>query len=250
MRPVLERLAHFLADEQGAKTRAVDEDVTLYPVAGLQDERAYLAAFPVALDLFDAALDAARTEPLGEPPQIARIEAGIELIGIGETGKQAARIRCRKGKFAALTHPHREGIVADTACAPLLLQPVPDMMERNVLRQRPIVAEGVDIGVADPRPVTKLDAELERRLGGRHQVAFVDAERPVEEAHVRKRGFSDAHRSDLFGLHKNDAVACRSKQPGQAGSRHPARRAAASDHDPPHLHHSSLATSASGLTHP
>ena len=58
--------------------------------------------------------------------------------------------------------------------AALLAQPV--VMERHAGDARAVGAEGMDVAVADARPVDELDAELERGLGLRHQLALVDAD--------------------------------------------------------------------------
>ena len=55
-----------------------------------------------------------------------------------------------------------------------------------------------------PRPVHELDAELERGLGLRHQLALVDADAAVEEADVRQRGFAHADDADLAGFDQAD----------------------------------------------
>ena len=72
------------------------------------------------------------------------------------------------------------------------------MMKGDAAMVFAIVAEGVDIGVADPAPVAELDTELEGGMGERHQLALVEAEALIEEAHMGQGGLADAHRADLL----------------------------------------------------
>src|SRR5690348_7650464 len=65
----------------------------------------------------------------------------------------------------------------------------------------------MDVGIADPAPVTKLDPELEGRLGTRHEFALIDPEPLIETANVRDGGFADADRADLERLDDADASA-------------------------------------------
>ncbi len=65
----------------------------------------------------------------------------------------------------------------------------------------------MDVAVADARPVDEFDAELERGLGLRHELALVDADALVEEADVRQRGLADADDADLARLDELDVAA-------------------------------------------
>src|SRR5690349_20666674 len=90
----------------------------------------------------------------------------------------------------------------------------------------------MDIAVAEPRPVDELDAELERGLGARHQLALVDADAPVEEADVRQRRLAHPDDADLARLDQPDVALRRSVDGRERRGRHPPGRTTADDHDP------------------
>jgi len=92
--------------------------------------------------------------------------------------------------------------------------------------------ERVDVGMAEARPVFEFDAQLERRLGLAHEIVLVDAERAVEDAQLRDRGFADADRADFFGLNQADFAILVLQEAPQRCGRHPAGGAPANNHDP------------------
>src|SRR5690606_11571052 len=105
----------------------------------------------------------------------------------------------------------------------------PMLVKRHAADARAIGTEGMDIAIADTRPVDELDAELERRLRLRHQVAFVEPQAPLEEANVRQRRLADADGTDFFGFDPTTAPKPGLERSGERGRRRPARGPAAHD---------------------
>ena len=91
-------------------------------------------------------------------------------------------------------------------------------------------AEAVDVLVAYCAPVFELDAQLERRLRGAHEILLVDPEQLVKRAEQRDRGLADADGTDLIRLDERD-IEILAQQLAERGCGHPAGRAAADDHD-------------------
>ena len=67
-----------------------------------------------------------------------------------------------------------------------------------------MIAERMEIALADPAPVHELDAELERRLGRADELVLVDPEHAVEGDQRRDRRLADADRADLLGFDQGD----------------------------------------------
>ena len=93
-------------------------------------------------------------------------------------------------------------VVAELAA--LRAMPQPEMMEVDVLHRHAVGAEGMDVGMAEARPVDELDAELEAGLRGAHELDFVDPHGAVVVDDRRDRGFAHADGADLVGLDELD----------------------------------------------
>src|SRR5205807_2471243 len=107
----------------------------------------------------------------------------------------------------------------------------PIMVRRDSLDEFAIVAEAMEMAVADCTPVDELDPQLEAALGRAHELAFVDPQETVEDLHQRDSGFANSDNSDFFGLDKpHPDLACR-EQPRERGCRHPPGGSPADDQD-------------------
>ena len=91
-------------------------------------------------------------------------------------------------------------------------------------------SEAVEIAVPDLLPIFEADPELERRLGGAHEVGLVDPEQPIVGDERGDRAFADADGSDRIGFDQRQLDRL-PERPGNRGGRHPPRGAAAGDHD-------------------
>jgi hypothetical protein len=108
----------------------------------------------------------------------------------------------------------------------------PEMVEGQTVQVGTEFAEAVHVTVADGAPVDELDAQLERALGGAHELCFVDTEDGIEGGQMRNAGLADSDNADVVGFDQPDAVvALEDARHGRGG--HPARGAAADDHDIP-----------------
>src|SRR5882672_907992 len=76
-------------------------------------------------------------------------------------------------------------------------QSQPVLVDRELVRTDAVRTEGMEVNVAQPRPVAKLDAELERRLGSANEIVFVEPEHAVEEPDRRDGRLADTDGADL-----------------------------------------------------
>src|SRR6202051_2315662 len=81
------------------------------------------------------------------------------------------------------------------------------------------------------RPVLKLDAELEGRLGLAHEFFFVESDDLIEPVDRGNRGFAHPDDPDVIGFDEHDATPAQVNGLSQGGGRHPARRPASDDDD-------------------
>ncbi|PAV70131.1 hypothetical protein WR25_17275 [Diploscapter pachys] len=220
-----------LLDQQPAKAGTVDKQVArhLPPV----DERqgldiAILAPQP---DVGDPPLDPRHPAALGVTAQIARIERGIEMIGVEQLAHRRARIFARSAEPPARRRlrAHRPG--GDVRNRPTAALAQPQLVEGYALQILPEGAERMDVAIADRAPVAKFDAELERACGRREELVFVDPQHPVEIQQRRDGRFADADRTDLFRFDQRDARIAGVEQARERGGGHPAGGAAADDDD-------------------
>ena len=77
-----------------------------------------------------------------------------------------------------------------------------------------VLAERMEVGVAFPAPIDEFDTQLERGLGGLHELVFPDAENPVEIDDVGYGRFADADGADFIGFDERDRHILRVEQAG------------------------------------
>src|SRR5690606_25565321 len=92
-------------------------------------------------------------------------------------------------------------------------------------------AEGMNVAVANPGPVAKFNAKLERRAGARHEIGFIQPELGVVEPDVRHSGFADADRADFRGFQQLNFGQPRRQQLGKRRRSHPPSGAATDNQD-------------------
>ena len=90
VRPVLVAGLQRLLDQQAAESRAVDEQVAGDARAALQRDGFDEAVFAAQLHVDDFAFDALDAARLGVAAQVLRVEAGIEVIGVGDAATAAS----------------------------------------------------------------------------------------------------------------------------------------------------------------
>src|SRR6185369_12570292 len=116
-------------------------------------------------------------------------------------------------------------------CLTQLPQLQPMMMRSDPFDGSAEVPEEVTVDVAEPRPVPKFDSQLETRLGLPHEVAFVDAEKPVQCLNDRHARLADTHDADLIRLNEPDGRVLGFEKTSEDGGRHPAGRPPSDDYD-------------------
>ena len=114
-------------------------------------------------------------------------------------------------------------------------------MERHLSQIDSVSTKWMEIAMPGSRPVDELDPEFEARLGGPHEVGFVESDQLIEPMYRRDCRFADTDNADRIGLEQVD----RNMTPerlGQRRGRHPACRPAAENDDALHpiCHHPAI----------
>jgi hypothetical protein len=207
VRPVLVAGLQGLLDQQPAEARAVDEQFAIDALAAFQRHRFDEAVVGALVHLADLAFDALHAALLRQFAQEARVQGGVEVVGVGDVGQRRIRRRIPvAGREPALRRHHGlRRIVADRSRASGQVQLEPELVERQRPQRTADGAEAVDIAVADAAPVLELDAEFDRGLGALDELRFVDAQPlPVEQPDVRYAGLAHADDADFLGLDQAD----------------------------------------------
>nr|GEU28132.1 hypothetical protein [Tanacetum cinerariifolium] len=238
----LEAAAQRVADQGGAKARAVDIQVGREH-AGLARVDGADRAFPVELHPFHRGLHVAHAQALGMAAEQGGELAGIEVISVVERPREIA-VGGALGRARRVGHAllHGGGSGKPGARRGCALQPVgqqfgaagalagqAERMEIMVgARRRPLARRA--------HPVRKLDALLEGGVAGADEFPFLDADGGQRAADRRERAFAHADDADLCRFHQRDlhAVGVRTGADGarQEGGGQPAGRAAANDQHP------------------
>jgi hypothetical protein len=150
------------------------------------------------------------------------------MIGIAQRRQHGLRLARgpRKAVGPRKQRRQRKGIQRQVQSIRPGLQPA--VLEGNAGQRHAIMAEGMEIAVAGPRPVHELDPQLEARPGGRHEGRFVQADQLVEPVDGRDGRLADADGADLVRFQKHD-LHRPPQQPRQGRRRHPSGRPAAKD---------------------
>ena len=229
--PVVVAGLEGLLDQQPAEARAVDEQLAGDAFAVVQRDRVDETALGILLDADHLAFGAHNAARLGVAAQEARVEAGVEVVGVGDVRQRRVRAIGHRRHEAVV--PAGEGvdriIVQRRGLAGLAhLQPI--LVEGHHPEVLADLAEAVDVAVTDPAPVHELDAELERAHGLADERALVQVQRGVVELDHRDRRLAHADDADLLGLHEPDRIRwvqyLRQRRRG-----HPPGSATADDHD-------------------
>jgi hypothetical protein len=226
VRPVLVADRQRLADQQGAKASAVDEQIAFDACTGVQLQGADLARRRIALHADDLAFDAMHAERFAEAAQEAGVEGGVQVVGVVQAVvgqvRKAAGLRCLRFE--------RVGAVVGRQLPLAALEP--EVLEACGPVVLAGLAEAVEVVPAHLAPALEPDAQLEGGLRGGHEGLFVYAQQAVEGLQRRDGRLAHAHGADLVGLDQRD-VQQRAQRLGQPCSDHPACGATACDDDTP-----------------
>ena len=113
MGPVLEPRLKLLLDQQAAEARAVDEQVARNPRAVGEHDRVDVAAFAVALDRDDPAFLADDAALLGKTAQELRVEARVEMEGVGHRRQRTVRRRLQVGEAVGRDRQRVKHVMAE-----------------------------------------------------------------------------------------------------------------------------------------
>ncbi len=198
MAPVFIAGVQGLLDQQAAKTGAVDEQVALDHLPVFQHQRLDKATVGMLAHLLDLALDAGGAIALRVGAQEARIQAGIQMVGIVHRGLLQHReaVRTRGLRFQAVL------IEAAVHATPLRLQP--EVMERAHQRALPGTAKRVDVAITLALPVFEGNGQLEGAGHRTQEFLLVDLQEAMKSTNRWHGGFAHANRADLLRLHQHD----------------------------------------------
>src|SRR5690606_9044754 len=211
-------------DEQRTETRAVDEEVALDPAAVFQQQRGDVVAFAVQLHLGDLALAPRYAIGLGNLPQEAGVETGVEVVGVVE------RRLALEGE-TVLARGLVLGVVgADRFRFAARVRLEPEVLELGNPGSQGRAAEGVQVAVARTSPVLERDAELEARLARPHERLLVDLEQFVKRPRRRYGRLAHSDRADLLGFDQRHLHEPTELPRERNGGDPPGRAAAGNDH--------------------
>ncbi len=141
-RPIVAAHAQRLADQQASEAGAIQEQVAFHPRAVLQRQCGEETAFRIGLHLADAAFDARDAEAFAEAAQEARVQPGVQVVGV----IHAAIGQVREAAF--LRRTQFQAVVAEVARHAALLLLQPEMLKPGA----PVIGAGMTEGM-DVMPV-------------------------------------------------------------------------------------------------
>src|SRR5690606_2659798 len=110
-----------------------------------------------------------------------------------------------------------------------------ELVERDTVDVFAIIAEGVEVAVADPAPIDEFDPQLERAVGGAQKLVLVDIQHAIEMDDGRNGRFTDADCSDRIAFDERNLAPAVIEETRGCRSGHPARRTPSHDHDSANL---------------
>ncbi len=180
--PVLVAGLQGLLDQQAPKARAVDEEVALDHLAAFQRHRAHEAVGLAQRGRQDLALGADHAQALGVGAQMASVEGGVELEGVGQRFGRRARPADRPVEASGESRLGVQRIVPQPMVVALGAARQPVVVERHDAQRPSDLAEGVDVVVTRRAPAHELYAQLDRALRGLEEGVLVQAQEGVDVA--------------------------------------------------------------------
>ena len=221
--PVFVTGVQGLFDQQAAEAGAVDEQVAFHDLPILQHQRFDGPALRVLPDLMNLAFDAFQSVALGDTAQEARIQAGIEMVGVVDLWLRLQR------KLIAARSDGFQTEIAQFRLHAATQAVEPEMMERTDQGALSGDAERMDVAFARPVPVLEGNGELEGAGDRAQELLLVDLQEAVERADRRYRGFADADGADLLRLDQGNVQPVAELMRQRAGGK-PTSGAVARDH--------------------
>src|SRR5688572_2889837 len=203
VRPVLVAHVQRVPDEQPAKPGAIDEQVALEQLTGIELDGFDETRGLTHLHIDDLSFDAFDAKPFGELAQEFRVQAGIDVERIVHAAARQVREAALEGGAQL------EAVVAVVARQSALAALEPEMLEACGPMILARDAEGMNVVLAQifrrrVAPVLELDTQLERGLRRGHEFLLVDLEQAVEGDQGGNRRLADTHGTDLVGLDQLD----------------------------------------------
>ena len=179
--PVLVARAEGLFDQYAPEPRAIDEQVGFHALAALEKNRLHEAVFGLLVP-HDLAVVADDSPAFGLFAQEARVERGVEMIGVGDITRSG---QDRMPSLEAVGGRSAGGqrIIVELAGgfdSPLGEQAPPVMRHGQRPHAEPEHSERMVVTRAVTHPVDELDGELERARGLADELVLVDPEKPVQ----------------------------------------------------------------------
>src|SRR5271154_2082168 len=176
MRPVLKACFKRLLDQETPKAGAIDVEICPNPLAIVEQERVDKPVIAAEFDVDNLAFEARDASRLGKFTQKPRVQAGVEMKGIGHSRKNRSRVVARPRKFAGAGRDRSQRVVCDISLIAGLAQFEPALMKGVRPNIGANSSKRVEIAVSQPTPVPELDAELERRLRLANEFVLVEPE--------------------------------------------------------------------------
>ena len=208
---------------------AIQEQIAFDPAVAVELQRLHIAGLAGARDGLDPAFMPHDTACLGKVAQEARVEARVEVEGVGHF-RQNARSACGAALHAARQRRDIVERIGSERLGHALGEPAqPGVAEGEQAIVPADIAECVHVAAA-LGPADEFDGELVGCLGCGDERILVDAEAGVEHPDLRDGRLADAHRADRIGFDERDGEAG-AEEADQCSRGHPPGRSATGDDD-------------------